>query len=257
MLKSTLIRATEEGARVMREFFHSEFKISNKEGVNNLVTEADHASEKAIFEVIKADFPDHFILSEEAGEIVTESTYKWIVDPIDGTVNFANGIPLCCVSIGLEHEGEMIMGAVYNPFIREFYFAQKGFGASLNDNKIRVSDETSVATSCLVTGFPYTYLDNKNGPLEVFSRLIRKGVPVRRLGSAAMDLCWVAAGRFDGFYEHKLQAWDSAAGYLIVEEAGGRVSDFTGKKYSPYQPHIVATNGNIHDELLKWIDDKI
>src|ERR1700722_10867591 len=105
MLKSTLIRATEEGARVMREFFHSEFKVSNKEGVNNLVTEADHASEKAIFEVIKTDFPDHFILSEEAGEIVTDSTYKWIVDPIDGTVNFANGIPLCCVSIGLEHDG--------------------------------------------------------------------------------------------------------------------------------------------------------
>src|ERR1700688_3510014 len=146
----------------MQGYFQGEFTLSNKEGVNNLVTEADHASEKAIFEVIKADFPDHFILSEEAREIVTDSTYKSIVDQIDGTVNFANGIPLCCVSIGLEHDGEMIMGAVYNPFIREFYFAQKGFGASLNDNKIQVSDETSVATSCLVTGFPYTYLDNKN-----------------------------------------------------------------------------------------------
>jgi len=257
MLKTTLIRAVEEGAKVMQEFFHSDFKISNKEGVNNLVTEADHASEKAIFEVIKNDYPDHFILSEEAGEIVTDSTYKWIVDPIDGTVNFANGIPICCVSVGLEHEGEMIMGAVYNPFINEFYFAQKGFGASLNDNKIEVSNESSVLTSCLVTGFPYTYLDNPNGPLEVFSRLIRKGVPVRRLGSAAMDLCWVAAGRFDGFYEHKLQAWDSAAGYLIVEEAGGKVTDFSGEKYSPYQPHIAASNGKIHDELLKWINDEM
>ncbi|MBS1936102.1 MAG: inositol monophosphatase, partial [Bacteroidetes bacterium] len=167
MLKSTLIRAVEEGAKVMQQFFHSDFKISNKEGVNNLVTEADHASEKAIFEVIKNDCPDHFILSEEAGEIVTDSTYKWIVDPIDGTVNFANGIPICCVSVGLEHEGEMMMGAVYNPFINEFYFAQKGFGASLNDNKIQVSDESSVLKSCLVTGFPYTYLDNPNGPLEV------------------------------------------------------------------------------------------
>jgi myo-inositol-1(or 4)-monophosphatase len=253
MLKSTLIKAVEAGAKEMQGFFGGQFKISNKEGVNNLVTEADHASEKAIFDVIKTDFPGHFILSEESGEIVMDSTYKWIIDPIDGTVNFAHGIPICCVSIGLEQEGEMIMGAVYNPFINEFYFAQKGFGASLNDNLIKVSDETSVSKSCLVTGFPYTYLDHPNGPLEVFSRLIREGVPVRRLGSAAMDLCWVAAGRFDGFYEHKLQAWDSAAGYLIVEEAGGRVSDFTGKKYSPYQPHIVATNGKIHDELLKWI----
>lgn len=257
MIKSTLIKAVEAGAKVMQEYFQKEFKISNKEGVNNLVTEADHASERAIFEIIKNDYPDHFILSEEAGEIVSNSNFKWIVDPIDGTVNFAHGIPICCVSIGIEHDAEIIMGAVYNPFINEFYFAQKGFGATLNDNIIRVSGETEVSKACLVTGFPYTYLDQPNGPLEVFSRLIRKGVPVRRLGSAAMDLCWVAAGRFDGFYEHKLQAWDSAAGFLIVEEAGGRVSDFTGGKYSPYQHRIVATNGKIHDELLKWVNDEV
>lgn len=257
MLKSTLIRASEAGARVMQQYFQGEFKISNKEGINNLVTEADHASEKAIIEVIKNDFPDHFILSEEAGEIATDSSYKWIIDPIDGTVNFAHGIPLCCVSVALEHDGEMVMGVVYNPFINEFYFAQKGYGATLNDKKIRVSEENSVASACLVTGFPYTYLDQPNGPLDVFDRLIRKGVPVRRLGSAAMDLCWVASGRFDGFYEHKLQAWDSAAGFLIVEEAGGRVSDFTGKRYSPYQPHIIATNSKIHDELLKWVNGNV
>ncbi len=256
MLKSTLIKATEAGARVMQSFFQGSFTISNKEGINNLVTEADHASEKAIFEVIKADFPDHYILSEEAGEIIMDSNVKWIIDPIDGTVNFAHGIPLCCVSIAVELDGEMAMGAVYNPFINEFYFAQKGFGASLNDKSIQVSRETSVGKSCLVTGFPYTYLDHPNGPLEVFTRLIRQGVPVRRLGSAAMDLCWVAAGRFDGFYEHKLQAWDSAAGYLIVEEAGGKVTDFKGHPYSPYQPQIVATNGKIHEELLGWINNE-
>jgi myo-inositol-1(or 4)-monophosphatase len=257
MLKETLIKATEAGAKVMQEYFQGKFLISHKEGINNLVTEADHASEKVIFEIIKRQFPDHFILSEEAGEIPMDSNYKWIIDPIDGTVNFAHGIPICCVSIGLELDGEMIMGAVYNPFINEFYFAQKGFGATLNDKKIFVSGETEVIKSCLVTGFPYSFLDQPNGPLDVFSRLIRKGVPVRRLGSAAMDLCWVAAGRFDGFYEHKLQAWDSAAGFLIVQEAGGRVSDFRGKKYSPYQPHIVATNGKIHEELLAWIKDEI
>ncbi|MBS1948862.1 MAG: inositol monophosphatase [Bacteroidetes bacterium] len=257
MLKSTLIRATKAGAKVMQEFFHGKFRISNKEGVNNLVTEADHASEKAIFEIIKNDYPDHFILSEEAGAIVTNSNYKWIVDPIDGTVNFAHGIPICCVSIGLEKEGEMILGAVYNPFINEFYFAEKEHGATLNDTTIRVSEETQVLKACLATGFPYTYINEPNGPLDVFSRLIRKGVPVRRFGSAAMDLCWVACGRFDGFYEHKLNAWDSAAGFLIVEEAGGRVSDFAGKKYSPYQPRIIATNGRIHDELINWVNNEI
>ena len=256
MIKSTLIKATEAGAKVMQEYFQKEFKISNKEGINNLVTEADPASEKAIFEVIQKDYPHDYILSEEAGEKPSGSNIKWIVDPIDGTVNFAHGIPICCVSIGVEQDGEMIMGAVYNPFINEFYFAQKGFGATLNDNLIKVSEETEVVKSCLVTGFPYTYLDQPNGPLEVFSRMIRKGVPVRRLGSAAMDLCWVAAGRFDGFFEHKLNAWDSAAGFLIVEEAGGKVTDFSGKAYSPYQPHIVASNGKIHDELLDWINDK-
>jgi len=256
MLKSTLIRAAEAGAAVMREYFQGEFYISNKEGINNLVTEADHASEKAIFSVIREDFPDHFLLSEEAGAITMDSNYKWIIDPIDGTVNFAHGLPLCCVSIGVEQAGEMILGAVYNPFINEFFFAQRGYGASLNDRKINVSSETSVAKSCLVTGFPYTYLDQPNGPLEVFARLIRGGVPVRRLGSAAMDLCWVASGRFDGFYEHKLNAWDSAAGFLIVEEAGGRVSDFTGGKYSPYQPHIIASNGNIHDELVDVVNGR-
>ena len=255
MLKSTLIRAVEAGAAVMQKYFQGEFTISNKEGVNNLVTEADHASEKAIFEIIRQDYPDHYILSEEAGAITMDSSFKWIIDPIDGTVNFANGLPLCCVSVGIEQDGEMILGAVYNPFIREFFFAQKGYGATLNDKKIRVSDETSVSKACLVTGFPYTYLDQANGPLEVFSRLIRSGVPVRRLGSAAIDLCWVAAGRFDGFYEHKLSAWDSAAGFLIVEEAGGRVSDFTGQRYSPYQPHLLASNGKIHEELLKVVND--
>jgi myo-inositol-1(or 4)-monophosphatase len=256
MLKSTLIKAAEAGAAVMQRYFQGEFKISNKEGINNLVTEADHASEKAIFDVIREDFPDHFLLSEEAGEIVTNSTTKWIIDPIDGTVNFAHGVPICCVSIAVEQNGEMILGAVYNPFVKEFFFAQKGYGASLNEKKIVVSNVDSVLGSCLVTGFPYSYLDQPNGPLDVFSRLIRSGVPVRRLGSAAMDLCWVAAGRFDGFYEHKLQAWDSAAGFLIVEEAGGRVSDFTGDRYSPYQPHIIATNGKIHDELVDVVNGK-
>ena len=256
MLKTTLIEAAKAGAAEIVRFFNTDFKITNKEGINNPVTEADHASEKVIFATIKAKFPEHYILSEEAGKIVQDSNYKWIIDPIDGTINFAHGIPLNCVSIGIEKDGEMILGCVYNPHLNELFFAEKGKGSTLNDKPILVSTETEVIKSCLVTGFPYTYLDMPNGPLEIFERFIRTGVPVRRLGSAAIDLCWVAAGRFDGFYEHKLEAWDSAAGFLIVEEAGGRVTDFEGKKYSPYQHRILATNGKIHDEMLKVINNE-
>ena len=249
MYKETLIEAVNAGADQLKHFFNEKFTIAHKEGVNNLVTEADFASDKAIRSVIKKAFPDHGIVSEESREKVSDSDYKWIIDPIDGTVNFANGIPLCCVSIGLQYKDEMLMGAVFNPNLNEFFFAEKGQGATLNDEKISVSSKTRLITSCLVTGFPYTYLEQEYGPIEVFSKLIRKGIPVRRLGSAAMDLCWVAAGRFDGFYEHELHAWDSAAGFLIVEEAGGKVTNLKGDPYSPFQPGIIATNGKIHDEL--------
>lgn len=253
MYKETLIKATNAGAAELKKYFNGKFTISHKEGINDLVTQADFASDKAIRSIIKSDFPDHGIVSEESDEKISTSEYKWIIDPIDGTVNFANAIPICCVSIGLEYKEEMLMGAVYNPIMNEFYFAEKGKGATLNGEKISVSDKTEVMTSCLVTGFPYTYLDQPNGPLEVFSKLIRKGVPVRRLGSAAIDLCWVAAGRFDGFYEHYLHPWDSAAGFIIVEEAGGKVTNLKGEKYSPYKPGIIATNGKIHEELVKWV----
>jgi len=257
MLKSTLVEAARAGATEIQRFFNGDFKITNKEGINNPVTEADHAAEKAIMSVIKSKFPDHYILSEEAGEIVQDSNFKWIIDPIDGTINFAHGIPLNCVSIGIEQNGEMILGAVYNPHMNEFFLAERGKGATLNDKPIMVSKQDKAINSCLVTGFPYTYINMENGPLEVFERFIRKGVPVRRLGSAAIDLCWVACGRFDGFYEHKLEAWDSAAGYLMVEEAGGKVTDFEGKKFSPYQHRILATNGKIHDHVLGVINKTI
>ena len=256
MLKNTLIKAVHAGAAEIIRFTNSDFKISNKEGVNNLVTEADHASEKAIMDVIRGDFPGHQLLGEESGKFIQDSNYKWIIDPIDGTVNFAHRIPLNCVSIAIEKDGDIIMGAVYNPHINEFFFAEKGKGSTLNDKTISVSNETQVLKSCLVTGFPYTYINMPNGPLDIFDKLIRRGVPVRRLGSAAIDLCWVACGRFDGFYEHKLEPWDSAAGYLIVEEAGGKVTDHENKKFSIYQHKVLATNGKIHDELSDIITNK-
>jgi myo-inositol-1(or 4)-monophosphatase len=250
MIKNTLFKAIQAGANELTRYFNGTFTINSKATINDLVTEADHASERAIFEVIQQAHPEHFILSEETGAIPSHSNIKWIIDPIDGTINFANGIPICCVSIGVEENGEMLMGAVFNPFMNEMFFAEKGKGAFLNDKPIKVSDKDNLLTSCLVTGFPYQYLDAENGPLEIFEKLIRKSIPVRRLGSAALDLCWTAAGRFDGFYEHKLQAWDSAAGYLIVQEAGGIVTDLNGEKYNPYQPGIIATNGKIQDQLL-------
>ena len=256
MLHTILHEAAEAGAAEILRFFQGSFKVSNKEGVNNLVTEADHASEKAILSVIKKAFPDHQILAEESGALEQSSDYKWIIDPIDGTVNFAQGIPLNCVSIAIEFQGSIILGAVYNPHLNEFFFAEKGKGATLNDKPIQVSKKTSTLKSCLVTGFPYTYINEPNGPIEVFERFVRKGVPVRRLGSAAIDLCWVACGRFDGFFEQKLEPWDSAAGYLIVEEAGGKVTDFKGDAFSVYQHKLIATNGFIHEEMVEVINGR-
>ena len=257
MFKNTLLQALEAAATEIKKFDNVEFKISEKEGINNLVTEVDHASEGAIINVIKQNFPGHQILSEECGELVQDSQYKWIIDPIDGTVNFAHGIPLCCISIGLEHNGKMVLGGIYNPFINEMFIGERGKGVTLNDRPVYVSKKTSVIKACLVTGFPYTYLDEPNGPLQVFERFIRRGVPVRRLGSAAIDLAWVACGRFDGFYDHKLQAWDSAAGFLMVEEAGGKVTNLKGDEYSPYEPGIIATNRAIHAELTEWVKGNI
>lgn len=256
MLKTAIMEAAHAGAHEILRFFNNDFTVSNKEGVNNLVTEADHASEKAIIEVVHKYFPEHQILGEESGTIRQGSDYKWIVDPIDGTVNFAHGVPLNCVSIAIEHKEEIIMAAVYNPHLHEFFFAEKGKGAFLNDKPIRVSQQYRTINACLVTGFPYTYINMPNGPIEIFERFVRKGVPVRRLGSAAIDLCWVACGRFDGFYEHKLEPWDSAAGYLIVEEAGGKVTDHDGNPFSVYQHRVLATNGKIHNEMIEVINNR-
>lgn len=254
MIKETLLRAARDAGNIMQQHFNGTYKISSKSSINDLVTEVDKLSEAAIVKDIRAQFPDHDILSEEAGELAGNSAYKWIVDPIDGTVNYAHGVPVCCVSIGVEKEGSIIMGAVYNPFMNEFYFAEKGEGATLNDKKILVSENKNIESAFLVTGFPYQWEDMKNDPMEIFSYFVKQGSPVRRMGSAAIDLCWVACGRFDGFWEHNLNAWDAAAGFLIVEEAGGKVTDFKGDVYSPYQRKLIATNGFIHKDLLKAVN---
>lgn len=253
MLKETLLEAARAAAGLMKSHFGGDYKISSKSGINDLVTEVDKLCEQAIFTIIRSRYPDHHILSEESGDLRQDSAYKWIVDPIDGTVNYAHGVPLCCVSVALEKDGQMLMGAVYNPFLEEFFFAERGQGATLNGRKISVSVNPRLETAFLVTGFPYQWEELPRDPMQVFGSFVKAGLPLRRMGSAAIDLCWVACGRFDGFWEHNLNAWDAAAGYLIVEEAGGRVTDLAGNAYSPYQKRLLATNGRIHAELLEAI----
>lgn len=254
--KEVLLEAAHEAGSIIREYFDGSFEVDNKEGINNLVTEVDKHSEKRIIEIIKKHFPGHSIISEEVGELMQDSDYEWIIDPIDGTVNFAHGIPICCVSIALKHKDDLLLGAVYNPMMNEFFFAEKGKGAFLNDKPIRVSKKTDFAKACLVTGFPYKWPNSTEHPIRVFERFILQGLPVRRLGSAAIDLCWVACGRFDGFWEYNLSSWDVAAGYLIVQEAGGTITNFEGDPYSVFDKETLATNGLIHDEMIALIRKK-
>ncbi|WP_276134458.1 inositol monophosphatase family protein [Polluticoccus soli] len=252
-LKEVLMLATREAGKIIQAYFQGSFTIENKEGINNLVTEVDKRAEEKIIEIILRHFPSHSIISEETGEKLQDSPYQWIIDPIDGTVNFAHGIPICCVSIGLLHNNELVLGAVYNPMMNELFFAEKGQGATLNGVPISVSAKKDFRRACLVTGFPYKWPNTTEHPIKVFERFILEGLPVRRLGSAAIDLCWVACGRFDGFWEYNLSPWDVAAGYLIVQEAGGRVTNFAGNAFSVFDKETLATNGHIHDEMLRLI----
>ncbi len=255
-MKKTLFLAAEEAGKILLENFNKDFIIESKDSISNLVTEIDKKSESKIIDIIKNNFPDDSILSEEIGSIDATSNCKWIIDPIDGTINYAHGIPLSCISIGIEKSGEIIMGLVYNPMSGEKFFAEKGKGAYLNENKISVTKENNLRKALLVTGFPYDSSRNPNKPVDVFGRFVMLDIPIRRLGSAALDLCWTACGRFDGFWEYNLNAWDTAAGFLILKEAGGLVTDFLGKEYSVYNKEILATNGLLHEDILKIIQNK-
>lgn len=253
-LRNTLHLAAEESGKILLKHFGKKYGISSKVVATNLVTDVDHWSEARIISVIRKDFPDHSILTEESGSLQKDSPYQWIIDPIDGTVNYAHGIPLTCVSIALEKAGEVIMGVVFNPFSGEYFFAAKGKGAFLNGRRISVSKTRDVQRSLLVTGFPYNSGTFRPDPVRVFRKFIKENIPIRRLGSAALDLCWTACGRFDGFWEYNLNAWDVAAGSLILTEAGGKLSTLSGRKYSIYMKEILATNGGIHNGMLRVIN---
>ncbi len=226
--------------------------IERKMGqATNLVTEIDKQSEALIIKKIKQHFPAHDILAEESGSHNIKSEFRWVIDPLDGTTNFTHALPIFSVSIAVEHNGEIVAGAIYDPSSDEMFSAEKGSGAFLNGKRIRVSTSQTLIESLLVTGFPYNVKENPNHAVEHFVNFLMEGQGVRRLGSAALDLAYIAAGRLDGFWEVFLNPWDKAAGILLVQEAGGSVTDFRGKPASIYEPNTLATNGTIHEHMLE------
>jgi len=242
--------ARQSGA-ILKAGYDTEHQVGYK-GVIDLVTEVDHQSEEFLLGEIRKDFPDHHIFSEESGIIQGSDEHTWYVDPLDGTVNYAHHIPIFCVSIAYAFQGRLTLGAVYDPMRDEMFLAERGKGSFLNERPLRVSSTTAMQRSLLVTGFPYTAWDTPQDNFDNFVRFGKISQGVRRLGSAALDLCYVAAGRFDGFWEMALNPWDVAAGGLIAEEAGARVTNISGEGdyLSPPQSVIACTPG-IHARMLE------
>ncbi len=244
------VRVARKAGQVLQQRLGRAKRIDYK-GVVNLVTEMDFLSEKIIVSEIRKQYPDHGFLAEEKAREQTASPYRWVIDPLDGTTNYAHGYPVYAVSIALESRGEIILGVVYDPSRDEVFAAQKGKGARLNGRRIVVSSVPALSRSLLTTGFPYDLRDNPVNNFDHFQNFSYRVHAVRRSGSAALDLCYVAAGRFDGFWEMKLGPWDLAAGSLMVREAGGRVSDFRGQPLALDGSYVVASNGRIHGEMIK------
>jgi len=252
----TAIEAAKKAGTFLRESKDKELKIERKSSSIDLVTQIDTEAEKIIVDNIRKKYPDHTILGEEGGESSTASAFRWIIDPLDGTVNFTHGLPIYCVSIGVEHNGAMIAGVVYDPNNDELYTAERGKGAYLNGNRIYVSDTGKLIESVLITGFPYDIHENPDHAIERFIDFLTQAQAIRRLGSAAIDLCYVAAGRADGFWEVFLKPWDIAAGILLVEEAGGKVTDFKGNPIDVHSPRVLASNDIIHNQMLEVLQQR-
>jgi myo-inositol-1(or 4)-monophosphatase len=248
------VAAAKEAGRIQKRQFGKRTQVEYK-GETNPVTEVDKLSEEAIVRIILESFPDHDVLTEETPFEGTGSPFRWIVDPLDGTTNYIREYPSFAVSIGLEVEGTMQVGVAYQPILDELFCAGKGKGATLNGRKIHVSEVDLLDRSFLCTGFPYAIREDPDLYLGYFREFIIRSFALRRPGSAVIDLCYLAAGRFDGFWEMKLHAWDVAAGSLIVTEAGGKVTDFRGQPFDLYSDEVLASNGLIHDEMLQVMNE--
>lgn len=250
------IETARKSGELVMDYFKKDKLEYERKGYNDIATVADFESEKLIMKAIKENYPDHEILAEESGGHENGSNYRWLIDPIDGTTNFKHRLPVFCISIALEAKGDIYTGVVYNPYINEMFVAEIGKGAYLNGNQIKVSDTDTKEFSLYTTGFmPDSEIMQKN--LKVFRHFMDTGHLVRRFGSAAVDLCYTAAGRFDGFWEFGLKPWDIAAGILIVKEAGGKVTDIHNKEIRVDSKSIVASNGKMHDEMLALINETV
>jgi myo-inositol-1(or 4)-monophosphatase len=251
------IEAALAAGDVLRSGYGTHFDIKSKEGHHNLVTEYDLKAEKAIIDFIKKNAPPSSFLAEESGlSQGDQESLVWVIDPLDGTVNFAHKIPVFAVSIGVEQHGEMIAGVVYQPMTHELFVAQKGGGAFFNGKQIHVSAVKRLNESILATGFPYNLAENPGHCIDHFIDILRACIPIRRLGAAAIDLAYVAAGRFEGFFEVSLSPWDCAAGKLLVEEAGGRVSTWKGAPFHIRSKlSVLATNGFVHEETVALLGE--
>lgn len=241
---------------ILRKGFGQKIRIDRK-GVIDLVTEMDRESESYLLKAIRERYPHHQIITEESGVIEGEARQTWYIDPLDGTVNYAHGVPIFSVSIAYAEDGQVVLAGIYDPVQDEFYSAERGSGSWLNGVTLHVSEETMLDQSLLVTGFPYDIRTNPENNLDHYVDLTLRSRGVRRLGSAAIDLAYIAAGRFDGFWEVRIHSWDIAAGSLLVEEAGGLVTDIHGgPDFLSPNPSILATNGFIHEEMLSVLQNK-
>jgi myo-inositol-1(or 4)-monophosphatase len=253
LLLATAIEAVVRAGDVMMAHFGQIVRV-DKKGAIDLVTEVDVGVERMVRALIAERFPDHAVLGEElGGSAQVPPGPCWVFDPIDGTTNFAHGLPIFCASLALEVDGVAVLGAVFDPTRQELFTAERGGGAFLNGRPIRVSGAETLVNALLVTGFPYDVHARVAEIVGLFGEFVGRARAVRRLGSAAIDLCYVAAGRMDAFWESDLKAWDIAAGALIVEEAGGRVTGMDSEAFTSRAGHLVASNGLLHDETLAVI----
>lgn len=252
-----IIDIAKEAGNIAREGFRKNMQIETKGSLTNLVTEYDKKSEAAIINFIKKEFPSHSILAEESGAQEKSSEFIWVIDPIDGTTNYAHGLPIFSVSIGVQKNNETIYGVVYDVMRDALYSVEKGGGAFCNDRKLSVSTNDDLRKSVLVTGFPYNVHDNPDNAFERFAAFLKVARAIRRLGSAALDMCYVAEGVFDGFWEVSLNPWDMAAGKLLIEEAGGIVTDFNGNPMNIFSKQILASNTHVHSSMLKILQSTV